>query len=236
MEDEQRNKETPQDFRMRYQVAIDDIKYIKTRQWSVTYYLLLLYAALIGFYRLDNSNGADSACVARVLAFMAVSVALLGTYYLLDFQWNLSKYRKVIRYIIETKKLSDGFSAHENEKDWDEHTSLLKDPVFPISFLAILWLGATVVLYYLKIFDGVEMVFVFQKISNSIGLLLIVIGSLGMIAFATKFPLSARIKDLKLVKIGLLNRNFLNGWRVWKWSWILIISGSLIQIIGTWMF
>ena len=35
---------------MRWQITIDDIRYIKNRQWTVTYYLLLLFAAIIGFY------------------------------------------------------------------------------------------------------------------------------------------------------------------------------------------
>jgi len=35
------------DFRMRFQTLIEDIKYTKDRQWTITYYILLLYSGLI---------------------------------------------------------------------------------------------------------------------------------------------------------------------------------------------
>ena len=51
----QENSSAIEDFRMKYKILIDDIKYIKSRQWTVTYYLLLLYAAVIGFSKYLNS-------------------------------------------------------------------------------------------------------------------------------------------------------------------------------------
>ena len=57
----------------------------------------------------------------------------------------------------------------------------------------------------------------------------IIAGSIGMMVFATKFPLSGRIQDLRL----LADTTFLGmtGDIVWFLSWLLIIAGTLIQLL-----
>jgi hypothetical protein len=69
----------------------------------------------------------------------------------------------------------------------------------------------------------------FYKIISILGYLSIIIGSVGMIFFATRFPFSTRIKDLQSVKERLFG--IFNGYQVWKWSWILILIGSVTQAI-----
>ena len=73
----------------------------------------------------------------------------------------------------------------------------------------------------------------FKKILITSGYGFIMLGSIGMICFAIKFPLSTKIKDLELIPERLFR--FLNGYQVWKWSWIFIIIGSIVQIIMIWM-
>ncbi len=55
----------------------------------------------------------------------------------------------------------------------------------------------------------------------------IILGSIGMIIFATKFPFSTSIKDLRIKGEKFIG---LNGCQVWIWSWILIIAGTFIQL------
>lgn len=53
------------DFLNRYSILIDDIKYLKSRQWTITYYLLLLYAAIIGFYKLMGFDDGTGYCIEK---------------------------------------------------------------------------------------------------------------------------------------------------------------------------
>lgn len=71
-----------------------------------------------------------------------------------------------------------------------------------------------------------------SKIIISLSYILIVIGSVGMILFSTKFPCSTRIKDLSSTNHRLLG---LDGFQVWIGSWFCIILGTLIQLINYWV-
>jgi len=57
--------------------------------------------------------------------------------------------------------------------------------------------------------------------------ILVVLGSIGMILFASKFPFTTAIWELKHTKERVL---FLNGYYVWVLSWFFIIAGALIQL------
>jgi hypothetical protein len=70
------------------------------------------------------------------------------------------------------------------------------------------------------------------KLIFSISYLLIILGSVGMMFFATKFTFSTRIRDLEYTNERLIG---LNGFQVWKYSWILIIIGTVIQMINYWV-
>ena len=71
-----------------------------------------------------------------------------------------------------------------------------------------------------------------EKIIVSLSYVLIMLGSVGMILFATKFPFSTRIQDLTLSERRLFG---LNGFHFWIVSWGSIIMGTLIQLIHYWM-
>jgi hypothetical protein len=70
------------------------------------------------------------------------------------------------------------------------------------------------------------------KLIFSISYLLIILGSLGMMFFATKFPFCTRIRDLEGESERLIG---LNGFQVWKYSWIAIIIGTIMQLINFWL-
>lgn len=73
---------------------------------------------------------------------------------------------------------------------------------------------------------------ILSKAVATISGLLVVLGSIGMVVFATRFPFSTRIRDLELTgeRVGRLN-----GYQVWKYSWFVIIGGTLGQILATWL-
>jgi hypothetical protein len=66
------------ELKLLYQVTAADLAYFKTQQWAVTYYCLLVDAALVGVAQLLHS---DFSCAERlvlgVLAFLAAGAALI---------------------------------------------------------------------------------------------------------------------------------------------------------------
>ena len=56
----------------------------------------------------------------------------------------------------------------------------------------------------------------------------IICGSIGMVIIVTKFPFSSNLGDLSLTKDRFLG---LNGKQVWILSWILIIAGTVFQLL-----
>jgi len=57
---------------------------------------------------------------------------------------------------------------------------------------------------------------------------LVILGSIGMILLASKFPTTTAMWQLKYWKKRVL---FLNGYHLWILSWCLIILGSVIQLL-----
>lgn len=66
------------------------------------------------------------------------------------------------------------------------------------------------------------------KLFFSLAYPLIILGSIGMMLFASRFPLSSCIKDWESCNERLCS---LNGYQVWKFSWLLIIAGTGLQFI-----
>ncbi len=82
------------DFRMEYQSAVNDIEHVKSRQWAITYYLLLLLAAIIGFSKaMDLSQQGLFYWGKWVLSVIAILIAYIGGWFLLKFQGALGRYR-----------------------------------------------------------------------------------------------------------------------------------------------
>jgi roadblock/LC7 domain-containing protein len=53
-----------------------------------------------------------------------------------------------------------------------------------------------------------------------------------MMFFATRFPFSTAIKELKFAKERFL---CLNGYQVWQYSWLVIIIGTIGQLVALWL-
>lgn len=70
-----------------------------------------------------------------------------------------------------------------------------------------------------------------SKTIFTISYALMIVGSAGMIVFASRFPHATGIKELKEASERFLG---LNGYQVWVWSWAAILIGTCGQIIATW--
>lgn len=62
------------------------------------------------------------------------------------------------------------------------------------------------------------------------GYLLVILGSIGMVLFAMRFPFSSRLRDLALATERL---GPFNGYQVWIGAWLLIIFGSIVQLASS---
>jgi hypothetical protein len=101
------------DFRMVYQALLNDLENAKRREWSLPYYLLLLFAAIIGF---SKTIGLDKiGCWEKsALVIVAAAIALFGTVYLGYLTGKMIWYRR--RRDDARSHLSTDFQ--EFEKKW----------------------------------------------------------------------------------------------------------------------
>lgn len=70
------------------------------------------------------------------------------------------------------------------------------------------------------------------KVIVTVSAFLVVVGSIGMVVFATRFPFSTRIRDLESTMERVCG---LNGYQVWKYAWFVIIIGTLGQVLAAWL-
>lgn len=76
-----------------YQDSIDIIRDLKRQQWTMTYYALLLYAAIIGAYSLIYDETAEGFPVDNLLPLFLVIVATMSTIILVLAQFSLRRRR-----------------------------------------------------------------------------------------------------------------------------------------------
>ena len=142
---------TNQDFRMRFPSIIDDIKYIKSRQWTVTYYCLLIFPAIMAFSKFIKLDQQTVPCWQRVILFLiAIFVGVLGSVYQYDFQDRLSKYReRLMKEVVPN--LSNKFEKSETKgMDKDRYVSFWNGFLrFTFPLILMVWLGVFIVFWYL---------------------------------------------------------------------------------------
>ena len=141
-----------QDFRMRFSTVLDDIKYIKSRQWSVTYYCLLIFPAIMAFYKIIKLDPQIAVpCWQRVILFLiAIFIGVLGTIFQVDFQDRLYGYRK--RLVKEVLPQLSGKLEESELRDTDKvkYVSRWNGFVkFTLPFILMLWIGVLIVFWYL---------------------------------------------------------------------------------------
>jgi hypothetical protein len=75
-----------------HRLLVDDIKYAKSQQWRLAYYILLLLAAVIA---LSKTLGSEPE-VKIILFITSLLLAAAGTHFLRKFQKDLTRYRQNI--------------------------------------------------------------------------------------------------------------------------------------------
>ncbi len=78
----------------------DDIQFLKKQQWTVTYYCLLLYAAIVAVFKTHFTN---ASCIERGALF-AISTALcvIGCILIFVFEKSMEDHRVIIKNICES--------------------------------------------------------------------------------------------------------------------------------------
>ena len=90
-----------EDFRMSYRIMMDEIRFIKSQQWRVTTYVLLLLAGLAVFYRfVDLSYGTVTRLEVWALIILVFLLGGVGCLLLYDFQKKILNHRLRIRDMI----------------------------------------------------------------------------------------------------------------------------------------
>jgi len=126
-----------------YRILVDDIRFAKQQQWRLTYYTLLLLAAIIAISR--HLEPELSATI--VLFIIALALATAGTYYLERFQKDLIRYRSDVAKIRQEKFPPDlgNIAAYKPAE---------KDPAYYRDFLILLiiviWVGLFLVGWAIK--------------------------------------------------------------------------------------
>ena len=99
----------PNQMLMLYQVNVNDIHWIKRQQWTIGYYVLLVYAALFGLYSIFQEKFVENFCSSQkpVVYFSMVLIALFvncaGIFHFADIMQKLCLYR--FRLLAIKKKL-----------------------------------------------------------------------------------------------------------------------------------
>jgi hypothetical protein len=70
-----------------------------------------------------------------------------------------------------------------------------------------------------------------QTIAN----LATVLGAVGMMYFAVKFPFSTHLWELEDDQKAHKFLGKVNGYHFWLWSWFLILVGAFLQLILPWL-
>jgi hypothetical protein len=109
-----------------YKILVEDIRYAKNQQWRLTYYIVLLLAALIGLSELFKRNW----ILQTILIIAAILLAIFGTRFLCKFQKDLTRYRSNIGKI---RKKFPGY-LHDIAK----FEPAEGNPTYYVSFLSLL--------------------------------------------------------------------------------------------------
>ncbi|MGD0021470.1 MAG: hypothetical protein ABSC54_04120 [Smithellaceae bacterium] len=139
-EDEKDNAEWA---RLIYRNYIDCIEAVKRRQWAATNYILLIFAAIIGYARLYQINEIDVKIVIFLL-ILVFPISIVGIYHLSDMHYVMTKYRKILFNITEEYTYVPRFYMLE-----DDDASFFKYFSITIFFIALVLVGLTFVVLFL---------------------------------------------------------------------------------------
>lgn len=138
-----------------YDIISDDIKHAKRQQWAVTYYVLLTYAAIIGFYTLIKKGWGFACWDQRMIRLVplllpALGIHFLGIWYLMHTHRQLAVCRIRLRAI--KKRLAPATQrilkvAMEKEEKWASFGHYFWMFTFP--FISLIFVGLLYVAWFL---------------------------------------------------------------------------------------
>jgi hypothetical protein len=208
------------DYQLLFETCMTDLAYVKGQQWKTVHLTLIALAALL--------IASQQIMCAYISCPFIVLVTFIGLRFLYEHQQALLRYRGQKEDIINA--MPDIYRKIHPKKESNEDISF-----FSCMFIITIVAFAMFVFIY-AIFKGgksmPEYSDTIRIVYISLSYLAIIFGSIGMIFFATKFPFSTSIRDLKLVTERFLG---LNGYIVWWLSWSLIIVGTGMQLIDFWI-
>ena len=126
-------------------IVVDDIKYAKNRQWSLTYYVLLTYAALIGLCKLIRENAVYSCTTAINISiiFTAFVISFVGVFNLLDTHMRIAYYRhrlENIKKYLSPKPRAIINIRPETEQNYSEYFRYFSGLTAPFIFVLLIGL------------------------------------------------------------------------------------------------
>jgi hypothetical protein len=116
-----------------YQILIEDVRYGKSQQWRLCYYILLLLVAL---FALSRTLGQKTE-VTIVLFIAAVLLGTAGTHFLLKFQKDLRRYRENIKSVRD--KFPKDLQEIARYKPAEEDSTYYID--FLYLLIGVIWAG-----------------------------------------------------------------------------------------------
>jgi hypothetical protein len=119
------------EVRLHYQNYLDNIRDQKSRMWSVTYYSLLLYGALVAVLRIYEDNGLLPTYASVAATVLAVLIALAAVTFLFKAHDKLFDYRRNLQRIRNEHFTQTGRRAHGSEDDGS--ISWFRDAWIPIA-------------------------------------------------------------------------------------------------------
>ena len=104
--------------KIRYQIFADEIRSIKSQQWSIAYYSLLVQAALIGFLQLIQSfNECTLLVILIVVVLCSAAVAVAGFLVIHCYHDSMTDYRREMHEILDGKGPDDNDKKEYNKMD-----------------------------------------------------------------------------------------------------------------------
>ena len=129
------------DLRLLYQDSLDNIRDLKRQQWTVTYYALLLYAALVGADNLSPDERDGGIPLDTGLIILAFSVAVCAVILIVLAQEKLQQRRERLHAI---RKYFDNVIKRLPGSNKPKHTDLFYSLNYWGMMIIVVALGALV--------------------------------------------------------------------------------------------
>jgi len=146
MIDQQESQQLPnapelEDFRMRYRVLIDDIRFSKTQQWRVAYYIIALFFGIAGLRNFFNDSIPLCYWQRKFLIILPWVLSFAGAAILLRFQRSMQGYREQLKSDV-VPHLSKCFKTLYGKRHGSAYFSFWKDFEVVLGLIVVMFIGS----------------------------------------------------------------------------------------------